>query len=212
MKTAKSLMMAALIFLCLAGCTPLDHSSSAADSRLISSAAPDVSQEGSSLQNESGTLESAASIADSTVTVAMIDGAKTLSPFDMRANDTAHGWTLTEIEPWDTPPDAKFYGFLTFTGEVTITGTVTHVNALYDGFELIPDAESMKKLLIPDGNPDKAFSLSLVNHSEPQISEVLSQLVIDESGEYTVTITQYSLAYVPMMATNNATISLIEKK
>lgn len=156
--------------------------------------------------------ETDSSVSENTVVVSMVNISKSIEAFDMKENDTAFGWTLTEIEPYDTPPEAAFYGFLTFTGEVTLTGTITHVNAIYDGFEFIPDEESMGKILIPDGNPEKQFFVSIANGTDPSIFESISELAINKSGEYTVVLTQYHLAYVPMMATNNAIASSIERR
>lgn len=146
------------------------------------------------------------------VAISIVNVSKSIEAFDMKENDTAYGWTLKEVKPYRNPYDAAFNGFLTFTGEVVLTGTITHVNAIYDGFEFVPDEDSMGKILIHDGNSENQFFVSIINADEPSIVENISDLAINERGEYTVVLTQYRLAYVPMMATNNAIIASVERK
>ena len=173
-----------------------------------------VSSEENSLPEDISSSEDTSSESvpsEDSLWVSMTNLSKTLPAFDMRENDTEIGWTLVEIEPYETPPEASFYGFLTFRGEVTLTGTITHVNAIYDGFDFVPDEESCSKILIPDGNPEKSFFLSIRNADDSAIASSLSDLNVDESGTYSIVLTEYNLAYVPMMATNNAQVASIEK-
>lgn len=211
MKKIAVVLFVILLLLNISGCVKNSDSFVITNSKITQSIEPESSSGESSSKDENSSAKSDSSISENIIVVSMVNINKSIEAFDMKENDTAYGWTLTEIKPDETPPDAAFYGFLTFTGEVTLTGTITHVNAIYDGFEFVPDEESKGKILIPDGNPEKDFFVSIVNDTDPAIAESVSDLAIDESGEYTITLTQYRLAYVPMMATNNAIVSSIEK-
>lgn len=148
---------------------------------------------------------------ESSVTVSIANLSNSIPAFEMKETDTACGWILTEIEPYDMPSETMFYGVLTFTGEVEVKGTITHVNAIYDGFDFVPDKASREKILIPDGRECLDFFVRIANDTDTSIAQSLSGLAVGESGAYTVTITQYRLPYVPMMAVNSAVLSSLEK-
>lgn len=211
MKKTKQILAALLILLCISGCTPRDNNTQGASVETPQESTSESTSEASQSQSESEAAEPEDTDTEDRLMVAVINISKSIEAFDMKEKETSHGWTLTEIEPYDTPPEATFYGFLTFTGEVELSGTITHVNAIYDGYEFVPDEAGKSQILIPHGNPETDFRLSISNDNDPAIAEVLSALAVEESGAYTVTVTQYRLAYVPMMATNNAFISSIEK-
>lgn len=218
MKNIIATLVIILIILNISGCTnDKNNNSSTTDSGSESSevsSSESVIEESSSEQEsqENSSSEPSDTTSENDISVSITNLSKSIAAFDMKEKDNAHGWTLSQIEPYDhTTPDVAFYGFLTFSGEVTLTGTLTHVNALFDGYNFVPDEESREKILIPDGNPDIHFSLTIVNEDDPSIKNSLSELKVDESGEYIIVLTQYCFAYVPMTATNNAYVSSIEK-
>lgn len=169
---------------------------------------PQSSSQPSSGQSTGSAAPSEAAAPEDSLAISMKTLGGSTEVFPMKRGDTAHGWTLTEVEPFDTPAPTEFKeGVLTFTGTVEVTGTVTHVNAIYDGFEFVPAAADQEKFLVLGDRAEKDFFLRILEESDPSVLDSFSALAIGESGAYTLTLTQYRLPHVPMMAVNSAVVS-----